>query len=92
MQSVEKLSVALTPEMAAMVRQAVQTGEYATASEVIRDALRLWKVAQAVRAQELEELRRLWREGAESGPAEDGPAVIARLRRRYEGRGADQDA
>lgn len=83
MQGVEKLSVALTPEMAAMVRQAVQTGEYATASEVIRDALRLWKAEQQVRAREVEGWRQLWREGAESGPSEDGATVFARLRRRY---------
>lgn len=84
MQNVEKLSIALTPEMATMVREAVKTGEYATTSEVIRDALRLWKADQQARALEVEELRRLWREGIESGPAEDGPAVFARLRRRYE--------
>jgi antitoxin ParD1/3/4 len=42
-QNVEKLSIALTPEMAAAVRQAVASGEYASASEVIREALRLWR-------------------------------------------------
>ena len=83
MQNVEKVSVALTAEQAAMVRQAVETGEYASVSEVIREALRLWKAEQQARASEVEELRRLWREGIESGPAEDGPAVFARLRRRY---------
>lgn len=82
MQNVEKLSVALTPEMAAMVRQAVQTGEYATVSEVIREALRMWKAEQQARARGLDELRQMWREGVESGAGEDGPAVFARLRRR----------
>jgi antitoxin ParD1/3/4 len=84
MQNVEKLSVALTSEQAAMVREAVETGEYATVSEVIREALRLWKAEQQARGREAEELRRLWREGIEGGPAAgDGPAVFARLRRRY---------
>ena len=83
MQNVEKLSIALTAEQAAMVREAVKGGEYASSSEVIREALRLWKTEQQARASELEELRRLWREGIESGPAEDGPTVFARLRRRY---------
>jgi antitoxin ParD1/3/4 len=68
-QNVEKLSIALTPELAAAVRQAVASGEYASASEVIREALRLWKVHQATRAREVEELRRAWREGIGSGPA-----------------------
>ena len=69
MQNVEKLSIALTPETAAAVRQAVASGEYASASEVIREALRLWKAHEAARAREVEELRRAWREGIESGPA-----------------------
>ena len=49
MQNVEKMSVALTPEMAAAVRDAVASGEYASASEVVREALRLWKAHQNVR-------------------------------------------
>jgi antitoxin ParD1/3/4 len=67
-QNVEKMSVALTREMAAAVRHAVESGEYASASEVIREALRLWKAHQMAREDEVEELRRFWREGLESGP------------------------
>jgi antitoxin ParD1/3/4 len=67
--NVEKMSVALTSEMAAAVRDAVATGEYASASEVVREALRLWKAHQTARAREVEELRRIWREGLDSGPA-----------------------
>ena len=40
MPTVEKISIALPPEMVAVVRQAVETGEYASSSEVVRDALR----------------------------------------------------
>jgi antitoxin ParD1/3/4 len=40
MPEVEKLSIALTTEQAALVRQVVESGEYASNSEVIRDALR----------------------------------------------------
>ena len=43
MANVERLSIALTPDMATIVRQAVESGDYASASEVIRDALREWK-------------------------------------------------
>jgi antitoxin ParD1/3/4 len=68
-QNVEKLSIALTPEMAAAVRQAVASGEYASASEVIREALRLWRTHRAARESAVEELRRAWRDGIESGPA-----------------------
>ena len=66
MATVEKLSIALTPEFAAEVRAAIATGEYASTSEVIRDALRAWKRAREERSAALGELRRLWREGAQS--------------------------
>lgn len=67
MATVEKLSIALTPEMAKEVRMAVNNGEYASSSEVIREALRDWRRKRALQDQEIEELRDLWREGVESG-------------------------
>jgi antitoxin ParD1/3/4 len=67
MAAVEKLSIALTPEFAADIRRAIETGEYASVSEVVRDALRAWRQARESRAVALEELRRLWRDGVESG-------------------------
>jgi antitoxin ParD1/3/4 len=67
MATVEKLSIALTPEVLADVRQAIATGEYASTSEVIRDALRAWKHNRRERDVALEALRGLWREGVESG-------------------------
>ena len=38
----EKLSITLPADMARMVRHHVETGAYASNSEVIQDALRLW--------------------------------------------------
>ncbi len=67
MPNVEKVSIALTPEMAAVVRQAVESGEYASHSEIVREALRDWKLKRALQQQEIEELRRLWQEGLHSG-------------------------
>jgi antitoxin ParD1/3/4 len=66
--NVSKVSVALTHEMAELVRQAVDSGEYATGSEVIREALREWKLRRKLQLLEKEELRRLWAEGLASGP------------------------
>ncbi len=43
MANVEKISVALTPEMAATMRRLVASGEYASASEVMREAPRNWQ-------------------------------------------------
>jgi len=65
--TVEKLSIALTPEFAADIRQAIATGEYASTSEVVRDALRAWKQIRKGRQVAIEELRLLWREGIDSG-------------------------
>lgn len=84
---VERITVAITREMAHMVKGVVQSGDYASASEVVRDALRLWKEHQKAREREVMELRRLWQEAEDSGAAEDGTAVFERLRNRYDRRG-----
>jgi antitoxin ParD1/3/4 len=68
MANVEKVSIALTPEMAEMVRGAVRSGEYASTSEVVRDALREWKQKRLLQQREIEALRALWEEGIASGP------------------------
>ena len=88
MANVEKLSIALTPDMAAIVRQAVESGDYASASEVIRDALRHWKLRRAVDQEMVLELRRLWQEGLESGPAAplDMDEIKSEARARLEAR------
>jgi antitoxin ParD1/3/4 len=80
MANVEKISVALTPEMAADMRKAVESGEYASASEVMRDALREWRTRRDERARATEELGRLWDEGIASGPSVDGKQALARIR------------
>lgn len=83
MANVEKLSVALTPDMAAEVRAAVEVGDYGSVSEVVREALRDWRLRRKIETLEAEELRRLAREGIESGPGLDADAVFARLRARF---------
>lgn len=67
MAQVEKLSIALTPEMAAAVRQCVESGEYASSSEVIREALRDWKLKRSLQQNDLADLRSLWQAGLDSG-------------------------
>ena len=59
MANVEKLSVALTPDMVAEVRAAVEAGDYGSVSEVVRDALRDWRLRRKIEALEADELRRL---------------------------------
>jgi len=81
MANVEKISIALPQDMAG--REAVSSGEYATTSEVIREALREWKAKRQVARVELEELRRLVREGMESGESVAAEGVFDRLREKY---------
>ncbi len=78
------MSVALTPELLAVVREAVESGEYASSSEVMREALREWKRRRALERKDIEELRRLWEEGLASGPGRhaDMAAIKAEARRR----------
>lgn len=82
---IEKISVALPRQMVAEVRGAVETGEYASSSEVIRDALRDWAQKRSLRKQGVEQLRQLWqaaRRDTQPGvPADD---VIDRLERKYQ--------
>ena len=67
MSNVEKVSIALTSEMAAVVRQAVESGEYASNSEIVREALRDWRLKRSFQQREIEDIRRLWNEGLASG-------------------------
>ena len=83
MGKIERISVALTPELVSMVRKAVDGGSYASTSEVVRDALRVWKQQIEQRDEAMAVIRRLWQEGLESGPAVGGKAVMAQLKRRY---------
>jgi antitoxin ParD1/3/4 len=69
MSDIERVTIALPEPMAASVRAAVEAGEYASTSEVFRDALRLWQARRELRARDVEELRRRWDAGKASGLA-----------------------
>lgn len=53
----ERVTITLTPEMAEAVRGAVVIGEYASTSEVVREALRDWQTKRHIRQSELDALR-----------------------------------
>ena len=69
MAEIERLSIALPAPMADAVRRAVDAGEYASTSEVIRDALRLWEARRHLRERDIETVRQRWDEGKASGRA-----------------------
>lgn len=69
MPEVQKVSVALTGEQISALKAAVETGEYATTSEIVREAIRDWQFKRELRQEDLMRLRRLWDQGKASGPA-----------------------
>lgn len=70
MTSVHKVSIALTGEQIDALKAVVEAGEYATASEVVREAIRDWQFKRENRQEEIRQLRHLWDEGIASGKSE----------------------
>jgi antitoxin ParD1/3/4 len=76
------LNVSLTPELEQFVHSRVASGRYQTASEVIREGLRLLEEREQTREAALEELRAQLRgvEQADRGEFLDGDAVFEEIR------------
>lgn len=73
------MDVNLTPQLEEMVRSKVASGLYTSASEVVREALRLMDAQDRVREAKLEQLRRDVCGGLGGGPATDrGPEQAKR--------------
>jgi antitoxin ParD1/3/4 len=53
----ERLTITLPTDRAALVKAAVDDGDYASASEVVREALHDWKAKRALQLQELAALK-----------------------------------
>ena len=86
MPKIEKISIALPGEMVAAIKDAVESGDYATNSDVVRDALRDWQIKRHIENANTAELRRLVQEGIDSLDRGEGiPAeeVFSRLKERY---------
>jgi antitoxin ParD1/3/4 len=92
MANVAKVSVVLTTEMVATVRQVVDAGEYASASEVMREALREWTHRRAERERAVSELGRQWDAGLASGESVDGEQAFARIHARLDDKLAARSA
>ena len=83
------LTVSLTPQQATRLQNAVDTGDYASNSEIVREALRLWERQEEVRALELDQLRRAYTEGMASGEGRkiDPTALLRELKNERRTRG-----
>jgi antitoxin ParD1/3/4 len=84
------LNINLTPQLEGLVRKKVSSGLYNSASEVVREALRLMESQDELRSLKLEQLRRDIRDGLESGPARPWSASEMKdeARKRLKGRRA----
>ena len=57
MKPVERITVTITPDMVALINGAVKGGLYASASEIVREALRLWHTKRAGQIRKYSSLR-----------------------------------
>jgi len=77
------MNVSLTPELEQFVQSRVASGRYQTASEVVREGLRLLEEREQARESAMEELRTKVRRGieqADRGELSDGDAVLKEVR------------
>lgn len=76
------MNVHLTPELETLVQNKVKTGRYNSASEVVREALRLFEQRERVRELQLREIRKRIDQGwasLERGEGIDGAEFFKRL-------------
>jgi antitoxin ParD1/3/4 len=89
MQSAEKISITLPPDMLRLIREAVAAGEYASTSEALRDAVRAWQRQRLEDAERLAALRaRTQASLADPAPSLSEAEVDARLAALFAASGA----
>ena len=63
MSDIERLTITVTAEMARAIRAAVKSGDYASTSEIVREALRDWRAKRETQIHALDEMRAFIAEG-----------------------------
>jgi antitoxin ParD1/3/4 len=91
MGKLERITVALPEELVARLRAAVDAGEYATTSEIVREALRDWSQAQISNLRSVQELRDMIA-AADRSPTVDGEEFMSGLRERVASEAARRGA
>jgi antitoxin ParD1/3/4 len=85
-----EISVELTEDEFKTLKAAVEAGEYASASEVVREAIHDWHLKREHRQRDMERLRQLWHEGKASGPPQpfdiERPIAAAKARHKVSGK------
>ncbi len=70
-EAMKTLTISLSPHQVRRLHDAVGSGQYASNSEVVRDALRLWEQREEIHMLELARLKRAYEEGMSSGDARE---------------------
>lgn len=85
-------SYALGRQFEDIIAELIESGRFNSKSEVVREALRLLQAREELRAMQIEELRRAFRQGIESGPGIAADEVHRRLVAKYESMAEERDA
>jgi len=83
------MNISLTKQLEELVKNKVKSGLYGSASEVMREALRLLEERDRIRSMRLEELRAEIKRGIDSG--EPTPLDVAAIKERGRKRLARRD-
>ena len=88
--SAQQMNVSLTSRLADLVHKKVESGRYKSASEVVREGLRLLEEQDVVRDTKLEELRREIQKDLDSGDPTPWNVddFLKEATTRYKGRGS----
>ena len=83
------LTISLSPKQLSRLQDAVDSGAYASNSEVVRDALRLWEQREEMRQLEIARLKKAYDEGMASGEGReiDARTLLAELKAEARSRG-----
>ncbi|BAT58101.1 hypothetical protein GJW-30_1_00616 [Variibacter gotjawalensis] len=82
------LTISLTPQQVKRLQKAVDGGAYASNSEIVRDALRLWEHREELRTLETKRLKQAYQEGKASGIAPGNiDTLLIELNAKRRGRG-----
>ena len=85
MPAAEKISITLTPEMNRVIKQRVDAGDFASSSELIREALRLWQRREEEHREKLASIREKLQSSIDDPrPSVPLEGVFERLRQRHE--------
>ncbi len=78
------LNVSLTPQLEDFIKAKVSSGMYNSASELVREALRLLEERDKIQEIRLEALREAVQKGIDSGPGIPADEVFDRIRARID--------